>query len=1802
MTDDLRGLLKREKRIRDSLDSVASFVRDFKEEDKDEVEVRLQLLESAFHDFHKVREKIDVILDEADEDEVVDTEESEQDRQARLKYTAKKREAESAVVSRSVENCYCKAKSALLKWQNQMRPINPSSAVPAAQPVLSRVKLPEIKLPSFSGVLRDWVSYRDAFQSLIHRNRELTDMDKFIYLRSSLSGDALLEVSSIELSAANYSVAWDALEDRYHNRKLIVKAYLDAIFGIESMRRESYEALSQLISDFEKNLQMLKKMNQDTDSWSTILVHMVCSRLDSTTLRFWEAAHNSKEVPTYRNLITFLKNHCAVLQSVGPSKTPVVEMKKPKISVSHPSTSSTGRCCFCSESFHPAFLCGRFQKMKVPERYDAVRKNGLCMNCLSSGHLARSCNQQPTLQNTVSLPSQIRPSSRQVLLSTAIVRIRDDDGSTMLARALLDSCSQYCFVTSEFCRRMNLKEFPNYLTVKGIGGSTSVSQKAVSGTVSPRFTSISNFEEAMRFNVLSKLTIPLPCEGFDVSRWNLPDRIVLADPEFYQTSDIDMIIGAEYYLDLLQEGRFRPSEDGPTFQNTVFGWIVSGRISEATVSVPITATTLCSTVELQDQLTRFWELESCRHISTYSVEESACEEIFRQTTVRDQDGRFVVTLPRKQGIIEQLGDSRKSAERRFMSLERRFAANPQLKEQYVEFMEEYESMGHMKKVREEDLSGVVYYFLPHHAVLKPDSTTTKLRVVFDASCKTTSGFSLNDGMMVGPVVQDDLISIHARFRLHRIGIVADVAKMYRMISMCPRDQKLQLILWRKSPKEPIEIYQLTTVTYGTASAPFLATRCLVQLAQDGESSHPTAAKVLQKDFYVDDMTSGVDTPEEGKQLVEEIVDLTDSAGLTLRKWNSNCEEVLSGLQPHLRDKRAVHEMDSPPPTATVKTLGLVWCPSTDNFQFTVPRWSTTAGITKRVVISDASKLFDPLGLVGPVVVEAKIFIQTLWKLESNWDDPLPPNLQTFWLEYRRNLSSLESISIPRWVGFSKASVSTEWHGFCDASDNAYGACLYLRSTLPDGVVRIQLMMSKSRVAPLEDLKKRKRKQSTPRLELSSALLLSHLYEKVCQATQLAIPSFFWTDSNIVKYWIASTPSRWQTFVANRVSEIQHLTKGGIWNHVAGVENPADVLSRGISAAQLEYQSLWFNGPVWLHQSRNFWPEDSGVTVDQLDPASLEERKVVALPVQTVPPSEIFSLRSSLSSLVRLIAWIRRFRHNSQRVNRNSKKTGYISSQEYEDALLQLVRLSQAECFPQEIASLSREDQVKDSSKISALNPKLREGVLRVGGRLRNAPVSEDRKHPMVIDHRHPLASVIIQHYHQKMLHSGQQVVIASTRERFWILNIRKLARKVLHECVTCFRMRPRCQEQLMAELPPERVNPAPPFLKVGVDYCGPFLVSYPQRRSPPVKCFVAIFVCLVVKAVHVELVADLTTEAFLAALKRFTARRGRPALIMCDNAKNFVGAKRELRQLLNLFEQQQFQNAVACNAAAENIEFKFIPARSPNFGGLWEAAVKSFKTTFKKVIGTRTLLYDEMQTVLTQVEAVLNSRPLTPVSNDPGDFEALTPGHFLVQRPLTAIAEPDLEAIPANRLSVWQKAQGYIQQLWKKWTTLYLSDLHNRTKWTRQRDNIAVGTMVLLMDERLPPLKWNLGRVAEVFRGSDGNIRVVDVRTTWSLPTKRHNSPPPVVLRHPRRSLWPPHSTAVLPGPGSSGHSTLRSRPVQDLSPSLRYPHALVMVAVLKSCEVRPFHKGSPSSGAFRLFLGPTTQPKFSISSRRGTT
>ncbi|XP_062556829.1 uncharacterized protein LOC134221656 [Armigeres subalbatus] len=620
---------------------------------------------------------------------------------------------------------------------------------------------------------------------------------------------------------------------------------------------------------------LVQHSGKDISKWSTILVHMVCARLDAATLRNWGTHHSSTEVPTFAYLMDFLRKHCAILKSMAPTKSVQIEGKNSKFT-------------FTSE---------------------------------------------------------------------------------------------------------------------------------------------------------------LPIHPVNVHNLDIPHWVNLVDPDFHEP-----------------DFRLRPNAtaDG-------FGWVVSGRIFGNTIDVSNTITYSCSTIELRELVTKFWELESCNSSSTLSVEETICEEHFEKTTVRDTEKRFVITLPKRENVVSWLGDSKAIALKQLHGMERRFAANGQPIALYVEFVQEYLAMYNMRQVDDEETAKPSYY-LPHHAVLKPDSTTTKLRVVFDAPCRSTTGVSLNDGLMVGPVVQDDLLSIKIRSRFWKFVLVADIAKMYSMVKVAAIDQPLQRILWRNSPNDPVKTYELTIVTHGTASAPFLATRCLQQLATEGEVLQPTAAKVVRKDFYVDDLMTGTDTLEEGTTLAADLISLTKSAGFMLRKCNSNNSQLLS-ISPKLRDDHSILELES---TSMVKTLGLVWEPANDSFKFAVPQWSTEPLITKRVVLADTARIFDPIGLIGPVTVQAKIFLQQLWKQKLDWNEALLDNLQIFWKEFNRNASALESLSVPRRIGFSNSLASVELHCFCDA---AYGAYLYLRCGLrsPHHVEVTGCAIGRSLS---------RKKQSVPRLELS----------------------------------------------------------------------------------------------------------------------------------------------------------------------------------------------------------------------------------------------------------------------------------------------------------------------------------------------------------------------------------------------------------------------------------------------------------------------------------------------------------------------------------------------------------------------------------------------------------------------------------------------------------------------------------------------------------------------------------------------
>ncbi|XP_065088816.1 uncharacterized protein LOC135710229 [Ochlerotatus camptorhynchus] len=599
-------------------------------------------------------------------------------------------------------------------------------------------------------------------------------------------------------------------------------------------------------------------------------------------------------------------------------------------------------------------------------------------------------------------------------------------------------------------------------------------------------------------------------------------------------------------------------------------------------------------------------------------------------------------------------------------------------------------------------------------------------------------------------------------------------------------------------------------------------------------------------------------------------------------------------------------------------------------------------------------------------------------------------------------------------------------------------------------------------------------------------------------------AYFWSDSSITLHWLYNPPSNYNTFVANRVAEVQRLTEGGTWNHVAGLENPADLISRGVDPCELVNNALWWKGPPWLTSDPAEWPSMFPVQDACEFPPEVLEVKLRTLAAVTrsteAPDRTLFTRYSSLTRLTRIAAYCRRFVRycRANLAGFHLQAIPYLTSAELLQAQEGLVKVVQNECFSQEIAMLqARCEADLKKSPLRTLNPFIHDDVLLVGGRLNHSSYSFTRKHPMLLPAAHPFTSLLVDSVHKQLLHAGPRAMIAHIREQYWPLNLRNLARRHVKSCLRCYRTRPQAEHQLMGQLPKVRITPARAFLNTGVDFCGPVWLKVPVRRTkpaPPIRAYVAVFVCMATKAVHLELVGDLSSEAFIATLKRFVARRGKPIALFCDNATNFKGADRELRDLCKQLNDQQLRLKIASFCAESSIQFNFIPANAPTFGGLWEAAVKAFKHHFRRVVGLESLSSDVMCTILCQIESCLNSRPLTALSEDPSDTEALTPGHFLVGSALQSIPKPDFAQVPNNRLSLWQEVQRRTQTFWKLWSADYLHQLQQRSKHYYRQPNVLVGKLVLLKDDNLPPLRWSMGRIETVHPGADGLVRVVTVR------------------------------------------------------------------------------------------------------------
>ncbi|GBL61029.1 hypothetical protein AVEN_146726-1, partial [Araneus ventricosus] len=744
--------------------------------------------------------------------------------------------------------------------------------------------------------------------------------------------------------------------------------------NITPLSGESSTQILNLIDSTKEFVRTLESLEYKIDlTTDTLLMHIILFKLDTNSRIWFERTFSTDVIPKLDELLQFLATQARSITS-STSKRNV--QKK----VTLVASKAQSQCPLCNKD-HSLSKCESFLKLSVQKRSEFVKSNNVCFNCLTQFHGIKACKSKfrcrtckkphhtllhfesvsgrgrqmsgelsnssnlsinapvfkpasvPDNSQTVDITSCISNVSPnvEILLCTAVIRVKDLWGNYQACRCLLDSGSQASLITSECLEKLGLRKQKANIRISCLGSADTRTNGIAQIQFIPHFSSQSSFKTEVY--VVNKIVGMLPHQNLDLSYSDLFNDLTLADPMFHKSSQVDILLGIDLALPLLKGQTLSMGEDKPFAVRSELGWVIGER---------------------------------------------SCEEYFKETHSRDEDGRYIVRLP-FNSCPTQLGQSKQTAIRRLFSIERHLSCDPEKYNRYRQFMNEYLNLNHMIVVPESELDKPNSYYLPHHAVLRDSSSTTKLRVVFDGSCKTSSGHSLNDCLMVGPCVQPELFPILIQFRVFQVAVCADVEKMFRQIKVHEDDVDWQRILWRNSPEDAIREYRLVTVTYGTACAPFLSTRTLRQLALDEVKDYPLASKATLCNFYVDDLLGGAGSREEAIQLVTEMQAMMKKGGFHLRKWISNEPSIFREVFIDSQEKEFVHLDDG-----DCKVLGLGWSPSLDVFRFTVVPDQLEATYTKRGVLSQMARVFDPLGLLSPCVIFMKILLQQLWQGKFSW--------------------------------------------------------------------------------------------------------------------------------------------------------------------------------------------------------------------------------------------------------------------------------------------------------------------------------------------------------------------------------------------------------------------------------------------------------------------------------------------------------------------------------------------------------------------------------------------------------------------------------------------------------------------------------------------------------------------------------------------------------------------------------------------------------------------------------------------------
>ena len=1158
----------------------------------------------------------------------------------------------------------------------------------------------------------------------------------------------------------------------------------------------------------------------------------------------------------------------------------------------------------------------------------------------------------------------------------------------------------------------------------------------------------------------------------------------------YSQFDPQIILGLDLYLEVMNT-REEPIElpSGATLIFTKLGPIIYENISQESDSV----VEYQHAVVEQEPLQKLIDVDSLGISDAQDKSNEQIKEDFLNEATFEDDGRISVKFPWKEGKQEQLNNNKPVAFKRFthfLESEKNIKRWPEI----VKLIEQQEKLGIIEECPKTEINWPSYY-IPFQTVLKEDSNTSKIRLVYDASSHQRNEISLNDALYQGPSILPNLLGILMRIRIAPYLLSGDIEKAFLMVALQQSDRNFTRFFWLKNPMDRklennLKIMRFSRIPFGINSSPFLLAMSIQFASQNMEISKKLK-KELNSTLYVDNLYVRLDNDKDIFKYYQEAKMFFNGVKMNMREFCSNARNEL--LKIPLNDRAN---------NVKQKILGYHWDTENDILEIRVPKWEQKAQYSRRDIVAFIAGIFDPIGFIAPIMNEAKLIVTELFPEGSSWDSPQSHEVGHEFENFANKVIR-EKYIFPRY-GLIPMNHKGDHYLviFTDASKKLYSAVAYIIQEMgPNNKNHRMFYFSKQRIAP------KKKEQTIPRLELLSIRLGMAMAKYAITEGDLKFKKIWLcSDATIALSWVKNNRKD-QIFIQNRTAEIRKNAREIQEQycpiqlaHVSTEDNPADLSTKGYYTKIELDNTIWYRGPKWLEDDPKNWPINAFTiekeeTEESQQPAN-DEGQIVGrmLPVRIEKEREIYC---PLTNFFAKNDWEFTVKHTAYALLFIKKLLNGLKPVKKGEIMERIPELGQiadkeritGRIMIQAEKIIYRYHQMAYNLQESLPNYKKgTDGLIYLRTRFTKA-APKFAMNQVLLKPKSREGYLITLNLHKKMLHAGISTILAAIYEKYCGVHWRSVIKSILKSCVICRKLNNHpFKYPERPDIPKERITEnSYPFQFTGLDYFGPFTIDFGQ--GDVCKVWICLFSCMTTRAVHLEYVTNLSAHEFIMAFRRFCNRRSIPEKIYSDNATTFKNASKFVRN--NVFPEE----ALGREFMNKRVEWYFNTPAAPWQGGHYERLVGICKKALKHAINGKQMNRSAFETVITEVERTVNCRPLTYVDAPESGGFIIRPIDFLTFRYKEgnySRCSSDYEKIMKRRNDI----DNYLKQFWQIFEKIYLHENEgfNFVRISSKKYTDAypeIGEVVLVADNNRPRESWKMGRVSELNWSEDGKLRSV---------------------------------------------------------------------------------------------------------------